>query len=64
MENRLTRRIYDRKIGGVCSGIGRYFNIDPTWIRLGWAAAILCFGFGFLAYLYAWIIIPQERQYQ
>lgn len=64
MENRISRSIYDRKLGGVCGGVGRYFNIDPTWIRLGWIAAFFLFGFGFLAYILAWMIIPQERQYQ
>jgi phage shock protein PspC (stress-responsive transcriptional regulator) len=64
MENRLTRSVFDRKVGGVCGGLGRYFNIDPTTIRLIWAVAFFCFGAGFLAYLLAWIIIPEERVYQ
>lgn len=60
MENRLMRSRYDRKLGGVCAGIGRYFNVDPTLIRLGWVIAFFCLGLGFLAYILAWIIIPQE----
>lgn len=60
MENRLTRSKYDQKIAGVCGGIGRYFNIDPTIIRLIWGVAFFCFGAGFLAYILAWIIIPEE----
>lgn len=64
MENRLTRSVYDRKLGGVCAGLGRYFNIDPTFIRLGWILAFFCFGAGFLAYILCWMVIPEERQYQ
>lgn len=64
MENRLMRSSYDRKLGGVCGGFGRYFGVDPTWIRLLWVVAVFCFGFGFLAYFLAWMIIPEERQYQ
>ncbi len=36
---RIPRRLYRdpeaAKLGGVCAGLGRYFNIDPVWIRLG-----------------------------
>lgn len=54
---RLHRSSTNKIIGGVCGGIGEYFNVDPTIIRLVW----LLFGFmggGILAYLIAWIIIP------
>ncbi len=60
MEN--TKKIYRNPnntiIAGVCSGIGDYFNIDPVIVRLIWAASVLFMGFGVLAYLVAWIIIP------
>lgn len=45
-------------IGGVCGGIGEYFDIDPTIVRLAWAFMALWVGFGVLAYLIAWIVIP------
>jgi len=35
MKNGLVRSKYDRVISGVCGGIGEYFNIDPTIVRLG-----------------------------
>ena len=61
----LRRRIYRDKdnasIGGVCAGLGAYFDIDPVWIRLVWAVSILGFGIGFLAYIIMWIIIPEAK---
>lgn len=44
---------------GVCGGIGEYFNIDPTLIRLGW----VIFGLtvtGILAYIIAAVIVPES----
>lgn len=63
MEKRLYRSINDQKLGGVCSGIAKYFGMDPTIIRLIWVIAFFCFGIGFLAYILAWFIIPEEKPY-
>jgi phage shock protein C len=61
------RRLYrsgsDRVLGGVCGGIGEYFNIDPTIIRLLWIVFALS-GAGILAYIIAWIIIPRNPRQQ
>ena len=62
MENRkLYRSCTDKKIAGVCGGVGNYFNIDPTIIRLGFV--ILCLlGFsGCLAYIICALVIPEEE---
>jgi phage shock protein PspC (stress-responsive transcriptional regulator) len=59
MEKRLYRLRGDRKITGVCGGIGAYLGIDPTVIRVVWAIAALM-GFGVLAYIVAALIIPEE----
>jgi len=51
-------------LAGVCGGIGQYFGIDPTLVRLGWVIVTIfpsC-GFGLLAYIIAAIIIPKESQ--
>lgn len=56
---RLTKSSYDRKIWGVCGGIGEYFNIDPTLIRLIWLVLALCAGSGILAYIIAAIVMPE-----
>ena len=59
MENRrLTRSLSDKKIFGVCGGLARYFNVDPTIIRVIWAVLILVYGAGLLAYLIAALIMP------
>lgn len=49
-------------IGGVCAGLGRYFGLDPTLIRIGWVILVLVGGSGVLAYLLAWLIIPDEHE--
>lgn len=56
---KLYRSCKDRILGGVAGGIGEYFEVDSTLIRLVFALAFLS-GFGFLAYILAWIIIPQD----
>ena len=53
------RRDQKRKIlGGVCAGLGNYFNIDPLWIRLLFAALLLAYGFIAVVYIVMWIVIP------
>ncbi len=47
-------------IAGICAGLGKYFNLDPTLVRLGVVALVLVGGTGLLAYLIGWIIIPEE----
>lgn len=50
-------------IGGVCGGIGDYFDIDPTIIRLiGIVLTILSIGTGILAYLLFWLVIPEKNK--
>lgn len=53
----------NRWVCGVCGGIGEYFNIDPTIVRLGMVllTAISC-GTGLLAYFVAAVIIPDQPQ--
>jgi phage shock protein PspC (stress-responsive transcriptional regulator) len=56
--DRLLRDPYDKVIGGVCSGVARYFGIDPVIIRLIMVVLFLSFGIGFVAYIIAWAIVP------
>lgn len=55
----LYRSVSNRKIAGVAAGIAEYFNLDPTLVRLIWLLAVFIVGGGLLAYLIAWIIIPE-----
>lgn len=60
-----SRKLYrsrtNRKIAGVCGGLGDFFGIDPTVIRLVFAAGAL-FGFGsfILIYIVIFIVVPEE----
>lgn len=58
---RLFRDFDDRIIGGVCSGLGHYFDINPIWIRLTFAVSFFVFGSGFLLYLLLLIIMPKAE---
>jgi len=58
---RLFRSKKNRMIAGVCAGIGEYLDIDPTVIRLLWVLiTFFSGGAGVLAYIIAWIIIPEK----
>ncbi len=57
---RLTRSKSQRMIGGVAGGLAEYFEVDVVIIRLLWLLAFFVFGTGALAYLIAWIIIPEN----
>ena len=56
---KLYRNTKDAKLGGVCSGLGEYFNIDPVILRL--AFILLIFAGGGIAYLVAWLIVPEKK---
>jgi len=61
----IPKRLYrdpERKvIGGIASGLGAYFNIDPVWIRIIFLFSILISGFGLLVYLILWLVVPEAR---
>lgn len=51
----------NRKIGGVCGGIGEYFEVDPTLVRIIFIMiALLSFGLGVIAYILIWMVIPRK----
>lgn len=61
LSQRLTRSETNRKIGGVCGGLGEYFDFDPTAVRLVWVLLSIVPGVivgGILVYLLAWLIMP------
>ena len=58
---RLFRSDTNKVFAGVCGGIGEYFNIDPTILRVIVVIAMFGFGTGFLAYIIAWLIMPKRR---
>ncbi|MCX7982716.1 MAG: PspC domain-containing protein [Syntrophales bacterium] len=59
------KRLYlsdtDKKIGGVCGGLAEYFEKDSTLFRILFILLIIIsFGFGILAYLGMWLVIPKK----
>lgn len=58
---RLFRNPNDKMLGGVCSGVANYFDIDTVIVRLLFAIMFFTAGVGLLAYILAWIIIPLPR---
>lgn len=79
-DTRIPRRLYrdveNAKLGGVCAGLGRYFDVDPVWIRLvpffpllvivfsdGLLASIFgnLFGMFILAYIVMWFAVPSAK---
>lgn len=59
---RLTRSYDDRMIAGVCGGIARYFEVDPTLVRVGYVLmSAISAGFpGLLIYVILWLIMPKD----
>jgi len=59
----LKRSLQNRKICGVCGGIGEYLKIDPTVIRLLWVLVSLAScGTGIIAYIIAAIVMPESNE--
>jgi phage shock protein PspC (stress-responsive transcriptional regulator) len=60
-----TKRIYrnanDKVIGGVCSGFGEYWNIDPLILRILFIVLFFGFGVGLLFYILLWILLPVKK---
>ena len=62
--NKIFRSRTQRMVAGVCGGIGEYFGIDPTIVRLGFVLLSLMVGGGLLVYILAAIILPEEAMVQ
>jgi phage shock protein C len=59
---RLVRSRRDQILGGVCGGLGRYLGVDPVLVRIVAVALVLSVGVGVLAYVIAWIVIPEAGE--
>ena len=59
-EKKLVRPSDDRVIAGVCSGLGHYFGIDPTIVRILFVLFAIFVGGGILVYIILWIVMPQD----
>lgn len=59
---KLTRVRSGRKIAGVCGGLAKYFDIDPTVVRIIFLILLFIGGGGFLIYLIIWICAPEDPE--
>jgi phage shock protein C len=59
MERKLVRK--NKKLFGVCGGLGDYFGIDPTIIRIVFVVAAIGYGTGVLLYLILALVVPEEK---
>jgi phage shock protein C len=51
----------DKKLGGVCGGLGEYFDKDATLFRILFVLlGLLTIGWGLIAYLVMWLVIPRK----
>jgi phage shock protein PspC (stress-responsive transcriptional regulator) len=57
---RIHKSSRDKKLAGVCGGIAEWLGVDPMIIRLAWAALILGWGSGLLAYIVCALVLPEE----
>lgn len=59
---KLWRSRTDRKIAGVCGGLGDYFQVDSLWMRLLFILFFLVGGSALLVYLVMWLVVPNEPE--
>ena len=57
---KLVRPRMGRKVAGVCLGFSEYFDIDVTVVRVAWLITAVMTCIGFIPYVIAWIVMPEE----
>jgi len=62
MAEKLYRCTSDSMLGGVCSGLGKYFDVDANLIRLIFVVLAVLPGFGVPIYLVLWLILPEDAE--
>jgi phage shock protein PspC (stress-responsive transcriptional regulator) len=51
-----------RMVAGVCAGLAAYFKVDVNLVRLGFGVFTVFYGLGIIAYLIAWVVLPEEGE--
>lgn len=62
MARKLLRDTRHGVIGGVAAGFGRYLDVDPVLVRLALILLVFADGFGLLAYLVCWAVVPRAAE--
>jgi phage shock protein PspC (stress-responsive transcriptional regulator) len=57
---RFLRSRSDRVLGGVCGGLGQYFNVDPLLFRIATVVLAIIGGVSFIAYPALWLFVPRD----
>jgi phage shock protein C len=60
MSKQLYRSRTNRKIAGVCGGLGDHFDMDPIFIRAGFVVSLFFGGLGFVLYIVLWLLMPEQ----
>ena len=60
-KRRLFRDPDNKAVGGVCSGLAAFLNIDTTVIRIILLLALLLYGTGLILYIVLWIVVPLAK---
>lgn len=60
MNKKLYRDEYHKVLGGVCSGLAEYFEMDVTIMRLLFAFTFFIMGVGLIPYIVLWIVLPRK----
>jgi phage shock protein PspC (stress-responsive transcriptional regulator) len=60
MAKKLYRSKTDRKIWGICGGLGEYFDVDPTIVRVIAIVSIFISGLGLVAYIVMRLMVPER----
>lgn len=61
VKRRLFRDPDDKAIGGVCSGLAAYFDVDTVWVRLAMFLLVFFGGLSLWVYFILWIVMPEAR---
>ena len=54
-------RSANKKIAGVCGGLAEFLGLDASIVRVVWLLCVLLGGFGLLAYLIMWLVMPAQK---
>jgi phage shock protein C len=59
---RLSRPMYENKLGGVCAGLARHMDVDVTMMRIIWILVAILTGIvpGVIVYVVAWMVMPKD----
>jgi phage shock protein PspC (stress-responsive transcriptional regulator) len=63
MAKKLYRSRKNRMIAGICGGLAEYMDVDPIIVRLITLMLVLSAGGGLIAYIVAWLVVPEEPDF-